>query len=212
MVKIKNIIFDLGGVIINIRSEQDWYRNFMTPLLGESGLQNAIERKFFEWFELGNLTTNDFYKNLKSLSEYEFSFDDLITAWNGRLLAIPEERIDLLYQLAKSYNLFLLSNTNAIHQEYILHYIKEKFDQEVFEEVFQTCYYSHELQLVKPAKEIYERVLADAKIAPNHTLFIDDSVMNLEEPQLLGISTIHFKNDELFRLQLFNHIGKFYKY
>lgn len=203
MTKIKNIIFDLGGVIINIRSEEDWYKNFMTPLLGEAGLQNAIEKKFFEWFELGNLTTNDFYKNLKSLSEHEFSFDDLTTAWNGRLLAIPEQRIDLLYQLSKDYKLYLLSNTNQIHHEFILNYIKEKFQIEVFEEVFQNCYYSYELQLVKPAKEIYERVLADAKIEANETLFIDDSAINLEQPQLLGISTIHFKNDEQFRVDLF---------
>ncbi|MCB0503802.1 MAG: HAD family phosphatase, partial [Bacteroidetes bacterium] len=61
MAKIRNIIFDLGGVIINIRSEEDWYKNYMIPLLGETGLANAIEKRIFELLELGDITVNDFY-------------------------------------------------------------------------------------------------------------------------------------------------------
>ncbi|MEZ5001838.1 MAG: HAD family phosphatase [Chitinophagales bacterium] len=202
MTKIRNIIFDLGGVIINIRSEEDWYKNYMIPLLGEPGLANAIEKGIFELFELGNITVNDFYKNLSSLSSNNFSFDELETAWNGRLLAIPEVRIDLLYELSQSYNLFLLSNTNQIHCDFILNYIKEKFSKDVFEEVFETTYYSFKLQRIKPDIEIYEIVIQDASLAANETLFIDDSLVNLSAPQTIGIRTIHFVNDEQFRTAL----------
>lgn len=202
MVKIRNIIFDLGGVIINIRSEEDWYKNYMIPLLGENGLANAIEKRIFELLELGDITVNDFYKNLCSLSSNKFSFDELEAAWNGRLLAIPEERIDLLYELSQSYSLFLLSNTNQMHCDFILNYIKEKFKKDVFEEVFETTYYSFKLQKIKPHIDIYKSVIQDAALTAHETLFIDDSSVNLTEPQTMGIQTIQFVNDEQFRTTL----------
>lgn len=202
MVKIRNIIFDLGGVIINIRSEEDWYKNYMIPLLGETGLANAIEKRIFELLELGDITVNDFYKNLCSLSSNKFSFDELEVAWNGRLLAIPEERIDLLYELSQSYSLFLLSNTNQMHCDFILNYIREKFKKDVFEEVFETTYYSFKLQKIKPHIDIYKSVIQDAALTTHETLFIDDSSVNLAEPQTMGIQTIQFVNDEQFRTTL----------
>lgn len=202
MVKIRNIIFDLGGVIINIRSEEDWYKNYMIPLLGETGLANAIEKRIFELLELGDITVNDFYKKLCSLSSNKFSFDELEAAWNGRLLAIPEERIDLLYELSQSYSLFLLSNTNQMHCDFILNYIREKFKKDVFEEVFETTYYSFKLQKIKPHIDIYKSVIQDAALTAHETLFIDDSSVNLAEPQTMGIQTIQFVNDEQFRTTL----------
>lgn len=202
MAKIRNIIFDLGGVIINIRSEEDWYKNYMIPLLGETGLANAIEKRIFELLELGDITVNDFYKKLCSLSSNKFSFDELEAAWNGRLLAIPEERIDLLYELSQSYSLFLLSNTNQMHCDFILNYIKEKFRKDVFEEVFENTYYSFKLQKIKPHIDIYKSVIQDAALTAHETLFIDDSSVNLAEPQTMGIQTIQFVNDEQFRTTL----------
>ncbi|MCB0502848.1 MAG: HAD-IA family hydrolase [Bacteroidetes bacterium] len=202
MTKIRNIIFDLGGVIINIRSEEDWYKNYMIPLLGENGLANAIEKRIFELLELGDITVNDFYINLCSLSSNKFSFVELEAAWNGRLLAIPEERIDLLYELSQSYSLFLLSNTNQMHCDFILSYIKEKFKKDVFEEVFETTYYSFKLQKIKPHIDIYKSVIQDAALTAHETLFIDDSSVNLTEPQTMGIQTIQFVNDEQFRTTL----------
>ncbi len=202
MTQIKNIIFDLGGVLIKLRDDDDWLENYMIPLLGEDGLEKTLEGRYFNSLELGQLTINEFYDQLISISNNQFSLAKLKDAFNGKLLDIPSFRIENLYELSKRFNLFLLSNTNHIHLEFILEYIEATFKKNVFEQVFEKCFYSQVLQLGKPGKKIYEAVLQKTNIIAEETLFIDDSEVNLIEPQKLGIQTIHFKNDDQFREEL----------
>lgn len=108
---------------------------------------------------------------------------------------IPKHRIELLYQLKKKYNLFLLSNTNDIHLDFILDYLHQHFGKNIFDDIFDFQYYSQKIGWRKPDKEIYELVIKTAQIDPHNAYFFDDKKENLIEPQKLGIHTILVDRD-----------------
>ena len=116
MKDIKNIIFDLGGVILNI----DIRKTAMAlEQLGVKDLQAHLSRpslvSFFNEYESGKIDDNAFVAKLQSLAAEGTTGQNIVDAWNALLLDFPAERIELLRSLRKKYRLFLLSNTNAIH-------------------------------------------------------------------------------------------------
>lgn len=202
MSKIENIVFDLGGVLINLREEQDWLNNKIKPLIGERPFQRLQSMTIFEDYEVGAFSSTEFYNRMLTLSEKKFSEHVFKRAWNARLLDIPKHRIDLLVQLAEKYPLYLLSNTNDNHLKFILAYINETFGYPVFEKVFKTCFYSQRLKLAKPGTAIYNEVAQQAGFDVSKTVFIDDSSANVEGAKAAGWQAIHFENDAQFRSDL----------
>jgi HAD superfamily hydrolase (TIGR01509 family) len=199
---IKNIIFDLGVVIIDILDEQDWYQNHLVPLFGRDGLEKALQSDLFQKIETGTVSTNEFWQNLQQFSRRDFTLESLVNAWNARLKTISTAKMNHLLELSKIYPLWLLSNTNEIHLEWIKNHISETFGAHLFDVIFQKQYYSNELKMKKPEKDIYQFVLNDASILPHETVFIDDLLANLTMPAALGIIPIHFQNEEQFQKEL----------
>lgn len=193
MQKPENIIFDLGGVILNIDFKQ-------TALaFAELGIGNFNEyytlqsvSPLFEKLEIGAISPDDFYEEFRSLAKQpSLTNEQIRDAWNALLLDFPPERINWLKKIKEHYNIYLLSNTNQIHYEAFTKAYRNQVEDKNFDELFITAYYSHNLGLRKPSKEIFETVIAKENLITAETVFIDDSLANIEAAISAGLQGIH---------------------
>jgi glucose-1-phosphatase len=200
---IKNIVFDLGNVIIDLDIERTWMQ--LKHWLGddyELALKNIRPNDdIFIQFEVGKITEDEFFETLRSATEGPLSIRQLKEAWNGMLLQIPPQRFEMLARLKEKYNVFLLSNTNKTHVDWVDGYLRTVYGftiQDFDARYFHKSYYSHLIHLRKPNENIYEYVLNDANLIASETLFIDDNVHNIEGAKRVGLHTIlHPIGDEI---------------
>jgi glucose-1-phosphatase len=190
----KNIIFDLGNVIIDLDLERTWFH--LKHWLGddyESILKQIHPNTdIFIQFEIGKISEEDFFDTLRATTDTPLSIRQLKEAWNAMLLQIPPQRFEMLSRLKERYNVFLLSNTNETHLHWVDGYLQtvHGFSINDFDErYFHKPYYSHLIHLRKPNTDIYEYVLADAGIKAEESLFIDDNFQNIEGAKKVGLQT-----------------------
>jgi FMN phosphatase YigB (HAD superfamily) len=188
MREIKNIIFDLGGVIINLdinRTISEFNRISRIPF--ERLFNQAEQHELFSLFDKGKISDFDFFSKLRNEIRYEGPEIDLLHAWNAMLLDVPESRMDLLVKMKQNYNTYLLSNTCEPHitafenSLYLEHGVKN------FEDYFDKVYYSCRLGMRKPDKEIFEMLLNENNLNPEETVFIDDSIQHVRGAGQCGI-------------------------
>jgi glucose-1-phosphatase len=199
MDNIKNIIFDLGGVIMDIDVKQTL--NAFSRL----GIKNihkyfghGFAASFFSDHEAGRISDAEFLQEIKKLLSGELGdespgdLDDepVIEAWNALLLKFPPERIALLKELKSRYRLFLFSNTNAIHHEKFSQIYRESFPGEL-EDLFEKAYFSHVLGHRKPETGGFDLILKENGLDPAKTLFVDDALMNVEGAIKAGLKGLY---------------------
>jgi epoxide hydrolase-like predicted phosphatase len=187
---IKAIIFDLGGVIVELD-----FSNFYNRIITLSPLnkpQTPIMLEFFRQSDIyhqGNMNDDEFYQlacellQVCALNQQEF-FD----AFNSIISGFNHEFIDVLKKLKSSntYKLIALSNVNSSHWEYLL---SQKWG---FIEYFDELILSHEIHMTKPEKKIFQYTIQKAGCKPEEILFIDDGLNNVVSAKQLGIVGIHF--------------------
>ena len=181
MAAIKNIIFDLGGVLLNI----DYHKTANAfKALGandfDSFYSQAGANELFELLETGNISEDDFYKAMQPHCQPGTTRHQVESAWNAILLDFRLESLQFLSDKKEQYNLFLLSNTNSIHHTAFHKDFTRVTNLTNFDDFFKKSYYSHIIHRRKPYATTYEFVLQDAGIAAHETLFIDDSIVNIE--------------------------------
>ncbi|MFN4084025.1 MAG: HAD family hydrolase [Bacteroidia bacterium] len=184
---IKHIIFDLGGVILNLN--QDLTLHAFKKLgidLAEINSKSSV----FTDYEIGKISDEEFRDTIKNLCKTQFTIEQFDHAWNRMLLDLPKNRIEILKQLKNDFNLFLLSNTNAIHIHSFLSYFNQTHKNESFEALFNKVYYSHKMGCRKPDSDCFNLVLSENDLTAHNTLFIDDSPTNIKGAEKLGIKTI----------------------
>lgn len=187
---IKNIIFDLGNVIINIDPELSAIE---MKKLGFKDFEKSYslfnQTNLFDSLEKGLITPEHFHTEINSQLGEKVSSNQIDKAWGAMLLDFPEERIKLLQKLNKKYRLFLLSNTNEIHFH---QYNTDLINQFGFglNSLFEKAYYSFEMGMRKPDAEIFESVLEQSDLNPFETLFIDDLDKNIDVAGRMGINTM----------------------
>jgi putative hydrolase of the HAD superfamily len=194
MENIKNIIFDLGGVILDIdfkKLENSFIEIGITNFPEFFGLGHAAA--FFKDHESGKISDEEFLDSIQRLAKHSVEPSIIQKAWNSLLIKFPPERIELLRKLKIKYRLFLLSNTNAIHLEAFQKIYQDAFGHGSLEDLFEKVYYSHQIGLRKPNKEIYEYVMKDSEMNPEQTLLIDDALVNVEAARKAGMQAIHLK-------------------
>jgi FMN phosphatase YigB (HAD superfamily) len=202
---VKNIILDLGGVIINLNQDLT-YAAFkeLFPAKYEAILLELDGNHYLEKFETSEITSREFIDFFQKFDN-SISEENIISAWNSMLLDIPENRITLIKSLAKKYSVSLLSNTNEIHYQFIDEYAIQKHKIRSFDSLFKHTFLSHKIRLRKPNTSIFEYVLKEANFLPNETLFIDDTLEHINSAKQLGIRTHHLNLQENQSLiQLFN--------
>ena len=193
MKKIDNIIFDLGNVILNI-DYQSTIKAFK-----KIGIKNAkilysksSQTKIFDQLETGKITKEEFLLEMRKIIP-QVSKSEIINAWNAIIKDLPKSRIDILKNLKDKFSIFLLSNTNSIHIDYIFKKIGEKKYDE-FYNLFDKVYYSHEVKLRKPDPNIFKLVINENNLKIKNTLFIDDSIQHIISAKKLGLQTYHLNN------------------
>jgi len=185
---IKNIIFDLGGVIIDI----DY--NLAATAFKKLGIvdfdnfySKAKQSSLFDDFEKGLISNSDFRASLRQYLPESVTDHQIDEAWNAMLLGIPSHRVDFLQKVANKYRVFLLSNTNRIHIDAFTQYNDEKFGKGYFESIFEYCYFSSDIAMRKPDAEIFEFVLNENGLLKEDTIFIDDSIQHVEGALSTGL-------------------------
>ena len=193
----RNIIFDLGGVILEIDPQLSLkafvdlgFNNF------EEIFNKFVSDNLFYEFEKGQMSEKNFRDHIRSFTTDKLTDKEIDSAWNAMILGFPSERIDLLKKLNKTHRTFLLSNTNSIHWKYYFGILKKEFGMEDLSGVFEKEYYSHRMGKRKPGTEIFEFVLASENLVPEETLFIDDTLINIEDARKTGIVSYLLKENE----------------
>jgi putative hydrolase of the HAD superfamily len=190
MAAIKNIIFDLGGVLLDIdyHKTAKAFANLGVKDFGELYSQ-ANANDLFEALETGAISEEAFYQSLGAHCSPETSRQQMQTAWNAILLNFRKESLTALAELKSRYRVYLLSNTNSIHLTAFNQILLEQTGKPSLDGYFIKSYYSHLIQLRKPYLATYEWVLGDANIVAAETLFIDDSINNIKGAMEAGIQT-----------------------
>jgi glucose-1-phosphatase len=196
--QIKNIIFDLGNVIINIDFDLTYQAlaKISNKSLNEIN-QAFIDYEIWDIYEKGKLTNQEFIDLLRNKLEINHSDQDIINAWNALLLDIPQKRIDKLKELSKKYRLFILSNTSDIHIIDVNRILQESTGVRDLKDLVEKAYYSYEINLRKPSLEIYKYVVEDAKLKISETLFLDDNLDNIIGANEFGLHTIHVTDEDI---------------
>jgi glucose-1-phosphatase len=195
---IKNLIFDLGGVILDLS-----INSTLQSFADLSGIDPArvkqlfIDSPGFEAYEKGEITDSEFRDFVRKLYDIDAPDDVLDSCWNAMLVNIPLEKLQLLETLKKTHNVFLLSNTNDIHVHYINSTLLRRVTQRSLEDFFHRAYYSHTMKMRKPDAEIFQKVLDLEKLNPHQTLFLDDNEANIQGASKLGIKTVHVVNTNM---------------
>lgn len=191
--EIKNIVFDLGGVLIDL----DFPRALQA--FGQAGLTDiakdvqAFSREgIFMDLELGNISSEEFFQAVCRRSDKPLALQQAAEYWNLILKDIPQEKLELIRELRKDYHVHLLSNTNRPHWEYICRTCFQK-DGYKLEDYFEQIFLSYEMHLAKPDKRIFTRMLQESGMKPEETLFIDDSEANCKAAEETGIRTLHYR-------------------
>jgi glucose-1-phosphatase len=194
---IKNIIFDYGGVIINIDFNLtiDAFKK-----LGFSNVEEVLFRpnssRLLPMMERGQMSPENFYQEIRKYSGLNLSDKEIEIAWNALLLDMPEKRIRLLEKLRNKYRIFLLSNSNIIHYHQYLSQLNDQYGYSHFDMLFEKAWFSHDLNMNKPNLDIYYHTLKDAGLIPHETLFIDDTKINSDAASKTGMKIYHMKSGE----------------
>ena len=196
---IENIIFDFGGVIIDIDPQRtvNAFRGLGVQNI-EQLYSECYQSNLFDELEKGSITDAEFRDRIRNISNLPLTDVQIDFAWNEILIGIPKEKIDFLKRIKKDYRLFLLSNTNEIHEVAYTQLILDKFNENIFKTVFEEAYFSHRLKMLKPDSEIFRYVLDKNDIEAERTLFIDDTLRHIEGAKKVGLKTFYFEKGKTF--------------
>nr|MBP6316118.1 HAD family phosphatase [Chitinophagaceae bacterium] len=203
---IKNIIFDFGGVILNI----DYNLSVLAfKKLGIADFEEMYSKMkqndLFDKLETGVISQNDFVSEIQKHCPDTIHESDIVSAWNAMLLDFPLRRLQILQQLQLHFNTFLLSNTNAIHEAEFNKRLQQTCGYPTMAVFFDKIYLSHRVGMRKPSPEIFEKILIENNLQAAETLFIDDSIQHIEGAQKVGIQTIHLSEGMTIEEDIFKN-------
>lgn len=192
---IKTIFFDIGGVLLKIYPERTLtYLNEYTEL-PENLLEETFLGEIIDSYERGRLTDDEFFVWYKEKLPQPNSLtkSDFFRSWL-ELLGEPTETLTLARELAKTYPVWLVSNTSSYHIRYV--------ESKGYLIGFAGKIFSFKIGIRKPAKEFYEKALQIASAKANSTVVIDDRSPNVKAAQAMGFRTIHYQSDPQVRQEL----------
>ncbi len=192
MEKITNIIFDLGGVFLDV----DYFKTENRFI--EAGIKDfhhlysqSDASPLFEYLETGKIDEEAFCAELRNISKTELTNHDIINCWNAMLGNFWPEAIEWLAKINQRYTVYLFSNTNAIHYKAFLQIFEQQFGRTDFDNYFHKAYYSHLMGMRKPYADSYHYIIKQQGLDVQQTVFIDDTLKNIEGAREAGLQTIH---------------------
>ena len=201
MAQTKNIIFDLGGVLLDIdfQKSTDAFKSMGIEDFEDMFSQFKAD-ELFEKLETGELNETDFYSAIKKRTKLAITDTEIDNAWNALILHFRTGSLEFLEKLSHTYKLYLLSNTNSIHLKCFKQLFTKETGKPMLDKYFIKAWYSNEIGLRKPGSKIFEFVLQQENLKATETLFIDDTLSNIETAQKLGFKTYHLLPTERIEL------------
>lgn len=195
---IKNIIFDLGGVIVHLNDLSSPVSRFQQ--LGFTDVSDYLtlygQKDFIMRLENGEIDEMEFVRILaEKCNNPSLTYDDAKWAWMGFIGETEQKNLDFLLLLKEKYNVCLLSNTSGFIMDWA-HSCDFSPAGKPIDDYFHTIYTSYELKDYKPSLSIFRKMIDKEGINPDETLFLDDGKKNIEAAQMLGIHTLHVGKDE----------------
>ena len=200
MASYKNIIFDLGGVVLNLDIPRTIkaFENLGVTDFGESYNQLA-QTPLFDQFDKGLIDEEAFFAGLKTEFALSQPTEELVQAWNAMLLDFPGYRLQQLLAYKQHYRTFLLSNTNETHIKVFEKTLADAHGAENLADFFHQVYYSCRINRRKPDTEIFEFVLAENGLTAEETIFIDDTIIHVQAAKKVGIHALHLAKGAEFK-------------
>jgi glucose-1-phosphatase len=192
MQNIKNIIFDLGNVILNIDYDapvQAFRQLGITNF--ETIFSKAAQTNLADDIETGKISDADFINHLLQLCNTGTTQQQVIDAWNAIIINFPLRRLQILQQLQLHYNMYLLSNTNSIHEQCYNKLLFSTVGYNSLSIFFDKIYLSHQIGLRKPDVKAWQLILNEHQLKPEETLFLDDSPQHIAAATTLSLQCIH---------------------
>ena len=194
----KNIIFDLGGVLLNI----DYKASEVA--FAQLGLNNYADyfkqdysSELFELLETGAIDTTTFYDSFRDIFNTNASSNAIKEAWNAMLGNFIPANLDIVANAASKYRVYLFSNTNQIHYDGFREIYQQQFGNKDFDKRFINAYYSHICGWRKPHPQAYKNLLDAEGLIAEETLFIDDTQKNIIGANEAGLNTFHLTHPSL---------------
>ena len=190
--QIKNIIFDLGGVIFNInyRYTIEAFKNLGITNFEQLYTQ-AQQIGIFDALDRGTISADEFRNGIRAVTNLTLTNQQIDDAWNAMLIDLPENRLTLLKILKDHYRTFLLSNTNTIHIDAFQRIINKNNGLANLNHYFERIYFSHLIHLRKPDPEVFQYIISNNGLKASETLFIDDSLQHVEGAKSVGLHGYH---------------------
>lgn len=190
MPELKNIVFDLGGVLLDIDygKTKHSFEELGFNQFDKMYTQYSADMLFSD-LETGNISNDHFLEYLVKAADGKITPAQITRAWNAMLGSFRIPSLDFLEVLSKKFRLYLLSNTNAIHLQAFNEVFKKETGKASLDAYFTRAYYSSNIGYRKPNEDVFEFILKDAGIKAGETLFIDDSFNNIETAKKLGFKT-----------------------
>lgn len=191
MEKIKNIIFDLGGIFIDIdfKKTESAFVSLGVTNFNDFYTQHTAS-SLFEDLETGKASPSEFYERFRQETGVAITDEQIRDAWNAMLGNFHIERLNWLEEIGFRYKIYLFSNTNLIHYDAFQKIYQQCSGKENFDDYFIKAHYSHDLGVRKPYPESFKKLLAIENLEANETLFIDDTYKNIEGAKEAGLQTI----------------------
>lgn len=200
MTKIKNIVFDLGGVLIDLDHDRAVGSFEEIGVADAKQLLDPYEQKgIFLEVENGTITADEFCQKLCAHAGKDLTYEQIKQAWLGFIADTPQYKLDYLLNLRGHYNVYLLSNTNPFIQEGWARTNEFTPAGRPIGAYFDKMYTSYEVGVTKPDRKIFDCMIADSGLIPSETLFVDDGKNNIEVARSMGFATYQPQNKEDWR-------------
>ncbi len=206
---IKNIVFDLGGVLVDLKRDAcvEAFSKIGFDGFGDL-LNNYIQGGIFLQYEKGEISTEMFREwirdNINPANRIALKDSDIDRAMGAFLDKIPDFKLDLILELRSKYRVFMLSNTNPIALQVVKPFFNYKSLN--FSAFFEKAFFSFEMGFAKPDSEIFIKMVEIAAIIPEETLFIDDFQKNIETAKMLGFKVLHYNSGMNFEKEIYERL------
>lgn len=193
--RFKNVIFDFGGIIVDLdrQAAVDAFEALGCRVAGSIGLY--AQKGVFAALETGRMADAEFFGFVRTQAGRDIPDDDIRRAWNRMLVGVPRHRLQAVLALRPRFRTFMLSNTNALHWDYVREGLPVPGDIRL-EDCFERMFLSFRMHLAKPDAGIFLRALSEAGLCPGETLFIDDSEENCRAAETLGMQVFHSRRTD----------------
>ena len=192
MKRISALLFDLGGVIVDLDYNKTIEAFEGIGLEDAEHLYNQFDQsKIFDEFEIGSISGEEFIGLLQEKIPHKVSQSKIKEAWNAMILGFEKSKLEQIKRYSDKIPCYLLSNTNDIHLEYIQTLLQDVPFKNL-ELLFTKRYYSHIIGKRKPHKETFEWVLNDMGYAPDEVLFIEDSPQHIQGAEAVKLNTLFY--------------------